>query len=47
MGQIREKIHMKFMVVKPEENRGLGRSRRRCEDNIKMVFKLIGCEDVI
>lgn len=29
----------KILVRKPEEDRPLGRSRRRYEDNIKLVFK--------
>jgi hypothetical protein len=34
------------LVGKPEEKRPLGRPRRRCEDNIKMDFKEVGCEDI-
>jgi len=30
-------------VGKPERKRPLGRPRHRCEDNIKMDFKEVGC----
>jgi hypothetical protein len=30
-------------VGKPEGERPLGRQRRRCEDNIKMDLREIGC----
>ena len=32
----------KVLVGKPEGKRPLGRSRRRCEDNIKMDFQEVG-----
>ena len=31
------------MLGKPERKRPLGRPRRRCEDNIKMNLKEVGC----
>ena len=31
-------------VGKPEGKRLLGRSRCRCEDNIKMDLQIVGCE---
>ena len=33
----------KVLVEKPEGRRPLGRSRRRWEDNIKMVLQEVGC----
>jgi hypothetical protein len=33
----------RLFVGKTEERRPLGRSRRRCEDNIKIDLKEIGC----
>jgi hypothetical protein len=33
----------RVLVVKPEENRRLGRPRRRWEDNIRMGFQEVGC----
>jgi hypothetical protein len=36
----------KILVVKPDEKRPLGRSRRRWEDNIKIYLKEIVLEDV-
>jgi hypothetical protein len=33
----------RILVGKPEVKRPLGRSRRRWEDNIKMVIRVIGC----
>jgi len=34
------------LVGKPEGKRPLGRHRHRREDNIKMDFQEVGCEDV-
>jgi hypothetical protein len=34
------------MVGEPEGKRPLGRPRCRCEDNIKMDFREIGCDVV-
>jgi len=34
------------LVGKPEGKRPLGRHRHRWEDNIKMDFQEVGCEDV-
>jgi len=36
-----------ILVVKPERNRPLGRSRRRWEDNIRMELREIGWEGVV
>jgi len=33
----------RVLVGKPEEKRPLGRPKRRCEDNIKMDLKEVGC----
>jgi len=33
----------RVFVGKPERKRPLGRPRRRCEDNIKMNLKEVGC----
>jgi len=33
----------RVLVGKPEGNRPLGRSRHRCEDNIKMDLQELGC----
>jgi hypothetical protein len=33
----------RILVGKPEGKRPLGRPRRRCEDNIKMGLKEVGC----
>jgi hypothetical protein len=33
------------LVGKPQVKRPLVRSRHRCEDNIKIEVRLIGCED--
>jgi len=33
-------------VGRPEGKRKLGRSRRKCEDNIKMYFQEVGCESM-
>ena len=33
----------RVLVEKPEENRTLGRPRRRWEDNIKMDLQEVGC----
>ena len=33
----------RVLVGKPVGNRSLGRPRRRCEDNIKMDLKEVGC----
>ena len=33
----------RILVGKPEENRPLGRPRRRWEDNIKMDLQDVGC----
>jgi hypothetical protein len=32
----------RVLVGKPEENRPLGRRKRRCEDNIKMDLQEVG-----
>jgi hypothetical protein len=32
-----------FLVLKPEAKGPLGRTRRRCEDNIKMNLHEVGC----
>ena len=34
----------RVLVGKPEGKRPLGRPRRRCEDNIKMVLKEMSCD---
>jgi hypothetical protein len=34
----------RVLVGKPEEQRPLGRPRRRWEDNIKIGFQEVGCE---
>ena len=34
----------RVLVEKPEENRPLGRPRRRLEDNIKMDLRKVGCD---
>jgi hypothetical protein len=34
---------LKFLVGKPEGKKPVGRPRRRCEDNIKMDLREIGC----
>jgi len=36
----------KILVRKPEGKKLLGRSKCRWEDNIRMVLREIGCEDV-
>ena len=36
----------RVLVGKPEGRRPLGRPRRRCEDNIKMVLQEVGCGGV-
>jgi hypothetical protein len=36
----------KVLVGKPEEQRPLGRPRRRWEDNIKMDLQEVGCGDM-
>ena len=36
----------RVLVGKPEGKTPLGRSRRRCEDNIKMDFQEVGCGGV-
>jgi hypothetical protein len=41
MGE-RRGVHM-VLVGKPERRRPLGRSRRRWEDNIRMVLREVGC----
>ena len=33
----------RVLVGKPEGKKPLGRPRRRCEDNIKMVLREVGC----
>ena len=33
-----------FLVGKPESKRPLGRPRRKCEDNIKMDLREVGCD---
>ena len=33
----------RFLVGKPKGKRPLGKSRRRCEDNIMMDFQEVGC----
>jgi len=35
------------LVRKPEENRPLGRPRRRWQDNIRLALGEIGCEVVV
>jgi hypothetical protein len=39
-------MHTYNLVWTPERKILLGRPRHRCEDNIKMDLKEIGCEDV-
>ena len=34
----------RVLVAKPESKRPLGRPRRRCEDNIKMDLRELGCD---
>ena len=34
----------RVLVGKPEGKRPLGRPRRRCEDNIKMDLREVGCD---
>jgi hypothetical protein len=34
----------RVLVGKPEEKKPIGRSRHRWEDNIKMYFRVVGCE---
>jgi hypothetical protein len=41
-----EMINAYIFVGKPEGNRQLGRSRRRCEDNIRIDLREIGSEVV-
>ena len=36
-------MHIGFLVRKPEGKKGLGRLRRRLEDNIKMDLKEVSC----
>jgi hypothetical protein len=36
----------RVLVGKPEGKRPLGRPRLRCEDNIKMDIKEVGCGDM-
>jgi hypothetical protein len=36
----------RVLAGKPEEKRPLGRPRRRWEDNIKVDFPEVGCEDI-
>jgi hypothetical protein len=36
----------KILVVKSNENRQLGKPRRRWEDNMKIGLKEIGCKDI-
>ena len=38
------RVVYRVLVGKPEGKRPLGRSRRRCEDNIKMDLQKVGCE---
>jgi len=33
----------RVLVGKPEEKRSLGRTRRRCEDNIKLDLQEVEC----
>ena len=33
----------RVLVGKPEGKKLLGRTRRRCEDNIKIEFQAVGC----
>jgi hypothetical protein len=44
MWQVREKIrmHIQFLVRISEENRPLARTRRMCENNIKMDVTKVG-----
>ena len=37
----------RILAVKPEENKALGRTRRRWEDNIKMDLQEVGCMEWI
>ena len=34
----------RVLVGKPEGNRPIGRPRRRCEDDIKMYLREVGCD---
>ena len=34
----------RVLVGKPENKRPLGRPRRRCDDNIKMDLREVGCD---
>jgi hypothetical protein len=45
MGEMKNAYRM--LVGSPEDNRSLGRSRRRWVDNIKIYLKEIGCDGMV